>query len=317
MSDVKKLRKAAVSKNDEFYTYIETVEAELTHYTEFFKDKIVYCNCDNPMCSAFWEYFHINFAKLQLKKLIATYYDRTIQTYKFEYIGGADSDITTCERIPLNSHGDFRSPQCVAILKECDVVVTNPPFSLFRSFMTLLHRSGIKFIVLGNMNAALTKDIFPLFAHNLVWYGVSIHAGDVKFRVPNNYPALTSNCGVDDMGKRYICVPSIRWYTNIDHACRHVKLKLSATYTPTKYVKFDNYDAINVNSYRDIPADYVGLMGVPVSFLDYYCPDQFKILNGFSRYAIIDNEYSNPIGTYGSAINGRASYFRILIRKLN
>ena len=165
------------------------------------------------------------------------------------------------------------------------------------------------------MNAVFTKDILPLFMNNEVWYGVSIHAGDVKFYVPDNYPICTVNAGVDEFGKRFIRVPSIRWYTNIDNVYRHQKLPLLHTYTPEKYLQFDHYDAINVESYKEIPADYDGLMGVPISFMDYYCPEQFEILNGFSRYAIVENEYKNPVGTYGTAVNGQPKYARLLIRK--
>lgn len=272
------LHKAKDAKNDEFYTQLTDVAKELMHYKQHFKDKIVLCNCDNPTWSAFWKYFHLNFAELGLKKLISTHYDRTEATYKMEYTGEDDNDIEAGVRTPLEGNGDFRNQECLDLLDECDIVVTNPPFSLFREYVAVLMEHKKKFIILGNMNALTYKEIFPLFRDNQLWYGASIHSGDRKFYVPNDYPLKASGCGIDESGKRFIRVKGVRWFTNLDYPARHEKLILWKNYTPEEYPKYDNYDAINVNKYAEIPVDYDGVMGVPITFMDFYCPEQFEIV---------------------------------------
>lgn len=272
------LHKAKDAKNDEFYTQLTDVAKELMHYKQHFKDKIVLCNCDDPTWSAFWKYFHLNFAELGLKKLISTHYDRTKATYKMEYTGGDDNDIEAGVRTPLEGNGDFRNQECLDLLDECDIVVTNPPFSLFREYVAVLMEHKKKFIILGNMNALTYKEIFPLFRDNQLWYGASIHSGDRKFYVPNDYPLKASGCGIDESGKRFIRVKGVRWFTNLDYPARHEKLILWKNYTPEEYPKYDNYDAINVNKYAEIPVDYDGVMGVPITFMDFYCPEQFEIV---------------------------------------
>lgn len=272
------LHKAKDAKNDEFYTQLTDVAKELMHYKQHFKDKIVLCNCDNPTWSAFWKYFHLNFAELGLKKLISTHYDRTEATYKMEYTGEDDNDIEAGVRTPLEGNGDFRNQECLDLLDECDIVVTNPPFSLFREYVAVLMEHKKKFIILGNMNALTYKEIFPLFRDNQLWYGASIHSGDRKFYVPNDYPLKASGCGIDESGKRFIRVKGVRWFTNLDYPARHEKLILWKNYTPEEYPKYDNYDAINVNKYAGIPVDYDGVMGVPITFMDFYCPEQFEIV---------------------------------------
>lgn len=315
MAKSDKLRKAKSAKNDEFYTQFTDVSKELIHYKQHFKDKIVFCNCDDPTKSAFWKYFHLNFEQLGLKKLISTYYDRYEPTYKTEYAGGNDNDIEVGIKTPLEGNGDFRSQECIDILDESDIVVTNPPFSLFREYVAVLIGHNKKFLIIGNMNALTCKEIFPLFRDNRLWYGASIHSGDRKFGVPDSYPLDAAGCGIDENGQRYIKVKGVRWFTNLDYAARHEKLVLWKKYNFEEYPKYDNIDAINVNKTKDIPCDYEGVMGVPVTFLDKYNPDQFEIINGVGRYAIIENEYSNPIGTFGTDVNGKHNYFRILIRK--
>lgn len=272
------LHKAKDAKNDEFYTQLTDVAKELMHYKQHFKDKIVLCNCDNPTWSAFWKYFHLNFAELGLKKLISTHYDRTEATYKMEYTGEDDNDIEAGVRTSLEGNGDFRNQECLDLLDECDIVVTNPPFSLFREYVAVLMEHKKKFIILGNMNALTYKEIFPLFRDNQLWYGASIHSGDRKFYVPNDYPLKASGCGIDESGKRFIRVKGVRWFTNLDYPARHEKLILWKNYTPEEYPKYDNYDAINVNKYAEIPVDYDGVMGVPITFMDFYCPEQFEIV---------------------------------------
>lgn len=272
------LHKAKDAKNDEFYTQLTDVAKELTHYKAHFKDKIVLCNCDDPTWSAFWKYFHLNFAELGLKKLISTHYDREKATYKMEYTGGDDNDIEVGVKTPLECNGDFRNKECLDLLDECDIVVTNPPFSLFREYVAVLMEHKKKFLILGNMNALTYKEIFPLIRDNQLWYGASIHSGDRKFYVPDDYPLKASGCGIDDNGRKFIRVKGVRWYTNLDYKARHEKLVLWKNYTPEEYPKYDNYDAINVNKYSEIPCDYDGVMGVPITFIDYYCPEQFEIV---------------------------------------
>ena len=272
------LHKAKDAKNDEFYTRIEDVAEELRHYKKHFAGKVVFCNCDDPTWSAFWRYFHLNFAELGLKKLISTHYDRTEPTYKMEYEGGDDNNVEVGVKTPLEGNGDFRNRECLDLLDESDIVVTNPPFSLFREYVAVLMKHQKKFLILGNMNALTYKEIFPLVRDNQLWYGASIHSGDRKFYVPNDYPLKASGCGVDNNGQKFIRVKGVRWYTNLDYKARHEKLVLWKNYTPEEYPKYDNYDAINVNKYSEIPCDYDGVMGVPITFIDYYCPEQFEIV---------------------------------------
>lgn len=272
------LHKAKDAKNDEFYTRIEDVAEELRHYKKHFAGKVVLCNCDDPTWSAFWRYFHLNFAELGLKKLISTHYDRTEPTYKMEYEGGDDNNVEVGVKTPLEGNGDFRNKECLDLLDESDIVVTNPPFSLFREYVAVLMKHQKKFLILGNMNALTYKEIFPIVRDNQLWYGASIHSGDRKFYVPNDYPLKASGCGVDNNGQKFIRVKGVRWYTNLDYKARHEKLVLWKNYTPEEYPKYDNYDAINVNKYSEIPCDYDGVMGVPITFIDYYCPEQFEIV---------------------------------------
>lgn len=302
------LHKAKGAKNDEFYTQLTDVAKELMHYKAHFKDKIVLCNCDDPTWSAFWKYFHLNFAELGLKKLISTHYDREEATYKMEYTGGDDNNIEVGIKTPLEGNGDFRNQECLDLLDESDIVVTNPPFSLFREYVAVLMEHKKKFIILGNMNALTYKEIFPLFQNNTLWYGASIHSGDRKFYVPDSYPLEAAGCGIDEDGKRFIKVKGVRWFTNMDYVARHEKLTLWKSYLSDEYPKYDDYDVINVNKYSEIPMDYDGIMGVPITFMDFYCPEQFEILGiansarwiGYECYTIL---------------NGNKVYNRILIRK--
>lgn len=300
------LNKAKDAKKDEFYTQITDIEKEMIYYKEHFKDKIVLCNCDDPVWSAFWVYFHVNFAELGLKKLISTHYEK--ETYKMEYTGGNDKDIEDGIKISLESNGDFRSKECLDVLDESDIVVTNPPFSLFRPFVTVLMEHKKKFLILGNMNAITYKEIFPLIKYNKLWYGASIHSGDRKFYVPDDYPLNASGCGIEDNGRRFIQVKGVRWFTNLDYKARHENLVLRKNYTTEEYQKYDDFDVINVDKYSEIPCDYDGIMGVPITFLDYYNPDQFEIiwLDGTD----ISKWYG--IGPY---LNGKKKYHRIFIRK--
>ena len=293
------LTSAKRAKNDEFYTQLTDIEKELVHYKDFLQGKIVLCNCDDPRWSNFWKYFHLNFSHIGLKKLIATHYDAEQTTYMLEYEGGNDADIEEGKETPLQQNGDFRSPECIQLLQETDVVITNPPFSLFREYVAQLIEYKKHFIILGNMNAVTYKEIFPLIKTNVLWYGPSISSGDREFGVPDTYPLDASGWRIDENGNKYIRVKGVRWFTNIDHDKRHEPLTLFRRYydDPSLYPHYDNYDAINVDKTADIPCDYFEAMGVPITFLDKYCPDQFEILglgNGRSNFTPT-KDYIDPI----------------------
>lgn len=312
------LHKAKDAKNDEFYTQLTDVSKEMMYYKEHFKDKIVFCNCDDPTWSAFWRYFHLNFTELGLKKLISTHYVKEETTYKMEYTGGDDNDIEIGVKTPLEGNGDFRNRECLDLLDECDIVVTNPPFSLFREYVAVLMEHKKKFIILGNMNALTYKEIFPLIRDNQLWYGASIHSGDRKFYVPDNYPLEAAGCGVDEDGKRYIRVKGVRWYTNMDYSARHEELKLWKTYNESEFPKYENYDAININKYSEIPVDYNGVMGVPITILDFYCPEQFDILGisaSWDETDIMKCLKLSETHRHVPIMNGKEMYRRIFIRK--
>lgn len=310
----RKLQQAKVSRNDEFYTQLEDIEKELAYYEGLFHNKTVFCNCDNPSLSAFWKYFHMNFKRLGLKKLTATHYGRECRSYKMEYAGGLDMNIKTGVQTALLGDGSFQSPECLKLLNEADIVVTNPPFSLFREYIKTLVEYEKKFLILGNMNAVTYKEIFPLIRDNRIWYGASIHSGDREFEIPSDYDEISPSYRVDEQGRRYVRVNGVRWFTNLNYARRHEMLDLKKVYKPADYPKYDNYDAVNVNKTADIPADYDGAMGVPISFLDKYCPDQFDIL-GLSSSS---RENAGPCHLGGSTrafIQGKPIYARIFIRK--
>ena len=272
------LNKAKKAKNDEFYTRLEDIELELSNYpVEYFKDKVIYCPCDVGVedldihKSNFIKYFEDNKDRLGYKKLIHT---------------------------SLQEGFDYRSEYCQKLFKEADVVVTNPPFSLFRDFVAMLMEHEKKFLIIGNMNAITYKEIFPLFRDDKLWYGASIHSGDRKFGVPDSYPLDAAGCGIDENGQRYIKVKGVRWFTNLDYAARREKLVLWKEYNSEEYPKYDNYDAINVNKYSEIPMNYDGVMGVPITFMDFYCPEQFEILG-----------YLRP------KLNNKYLYSRLLIKR--
>lgn len=265
------LHKAKDAKNDEFYTRIEDVAEELRHYKKHFAGKVVFCNCDDPIWSAFWRYFHLNFAELGLKKLISTHYDRTEPTYKMEYEGGDDNNVEVGVKTPLEGNGDFRNKECLDLLDESDIVVTNPPFSLFREYVGTLIEHGKKFLIIGNKNAITYKEFFPLLKENKVWIGYSSPS---EFDTPNGMTKKINGL--------------TRWFTNLDIQKRHEKLILWQRYydddgnplpdAEERYPHYDNYDAINVDRVADIPVDYKGVMGVPITFLDKYNPEEFEII---------------------------------------
>ncbi len=324
MGDNAALTAAKRAKKDEFYTQRVDIENELRHYKAHFKDKVVLCNCDDPRQSEFFKYFVENFEKLGLKRLVATCYksqdvdlfsqgdcERAIcQVYEGDKNGNMTIDDDEIGVRELKGDGDFRSAECIEILKEGDIVVTNPPFSLFREYVAQLIRYDKKFLIIGNVNAITYKEIFPLFRSNEMWLGASIHSGDRKFGVPEGYPLNAAGCGIDENGQRYIRVKGVRWFTNLDYPQRHEKLPLYKKYSPEEFPTYDNYEAINVNKTADIPYDYGGVMGVPITFMDKYNPEQFEIV-GLDRYV-----EDNPKYGHRFTLNGRETYARILIRRL-
>lgn len=278
------LHKAKDAKNDEFYTQLTDVSKELMHYKQHFKDKIVLCNCDDPTWSAFWKYFHLNFSALGLKKLISTHYDKNAPTYKMEYTGGDDNDIEVGVKMPLEGNGDFRNQECLDLLDEADIVVTNPPFSLFREYVAILMEHEKKFLILGNKNAATNdKDIFPLFYQNECWFGFNSPA---EFDTPDGITKKVNGL--------------TRWFTNLDITKRHEKLVLWKQFNANDYKRFDNYDAIIVDKTSDIPCDYDGIMGVPITFLDKYNPEQFELLGRTGDLEWAENvcDFFNPPAEY-------------------
>ncbi len=307
------LSAAKRAKNDEFYTRLQDIEAELGHYRPHFKDKTVFLNCDDPTWSAFWRHFHKLFAVYGLKKLIATHYeyDENVHSYAMVYEGGSDNDVSTGTKIELEGNGDFRSDECIEFLKQSDIVVTNPPFSLFREYVAQLVEYDKKFLIIGDVNAITYKEIFPLLQENKMWSGFSFNK-TVEFIMPDSYQ-LRGKAYIDDDGRKHGFVPGVCWYTNLDIKKRHEDLFLSATYykkdgsipqmSLERWPHYDNYDAIEVGKTKDIPVDYEGVMGVPITFLDKYNPEQFEIIK--FRKGDDDKDLS---------VNGKCPYFRILIR---
>lgn len=318
------LANAKTAKNDEFYTQYPDIQKEMNAYVDFnpdvFRDKVMFLPCDDPEWSNFTKFFAQNFQVLGLKKLISTSYAPESKKYKIPYqytlfeteapqfdadkskthgkIFILDRDINGDNRIDINDlkwdylegDGDFRSKEIRKLLEEADIISTNPPFSMFREFMAWLMEAKKKFIIIGNKNAITYKEIFPLIKDNLIWYGPSITGGDREFMVPQSYITRSSSLRIDEEGNKYIRVPGVHWFTNVDHGRRHEPLKLMTMAENfkhskhkeirgrTDYIHYENYDAIEVPFTDAIPSDYDGIMGVPISFLDRYCPEQFEII---------------------------------------
>lgn len=309
------LRKADRAKEDEFYTILSYIEKELRHYKEHFKDKIIFMNCDDPETSNFWQYFMLNFSVLGLKKIIATHYETDKPSYKLEYslLPDKNGQITfDVIKTPLKQNGDFRSPECIEILKEADIVVTNPPFSLFREYIAQLLEYDKKFLIIGSQNAITYKEIFPLLKDNKVWLGYN--NGDMVFTVPDYYEPRETRYW-EENGIKYRSMGNICWFTNLDIPKRHEELLLYTNYNENDYPKYDNYDAINVDRVAFIPCDYTGVMGVPITFMHNYNPEQFEIIDGIGRYSVMHNEETKKAGKYLSMVDGKAKFFRIVVRK--
>ena len=323
-------------KQDEFYTQLDDIAKELKYYKQHFKGKVVLCNCDDPYESNFFKYFALNFNQLGLKKLIATCYDGSpvagdelpllfeigenepkkiaykveiseVQDYNkdgavnladVQYLIQNDKNVLSL----LKGNGDFRSQECIELLKEADIVVTNPPFSLFREYVSQLMAYNKKFLIIGNMNAITYKEIFPLIKNNELWLGVTRHGtGSMWFKIPETFPQKSGQR--IENGVRFQTIGNTAWFTNLDHSLRHEEIVLYKEYNSAEYPKYDNYDAINVNKVTEIPIDYDGVVGVPITFLGSYNPDQFEIIK--FRKGDDDKDLT---------INGKSPYFRILIR---
>jgi len=314
-SSNKNLRNASKAKKDEFYTQLSDIEKELGHYEKHFKNKAVFCNCDDPRVINFFHYFSYNFEKFGLKKLITTCYknqqvdlfsqNNSEKAIYLEYAGDKDGDkVPDLEEIGikhLKGDGDFRSPECIELLKQADIVVTNPPFSLFREYVAQLMEYKKKFIILGNQNSITYKEIFKLIKENKIWLGYGFNGGAAHFINIHYEDYATAGNHKEGM----IRVSGVNWFTNLKIQKRHEDLILYKTYKGNEknYPKYDNYDAINVDKTKDIPVDYAGAMGVPITFLDKYNPDQFEIIK--FRKGDDDKDL---------AINGKFPYFRILIK---
>ncbi len=320
------LHKAKTGKNDEFYTQLSDIEKELRYYKDQFKDKVVLCNCDDPRVSNFFHYFSYNFKHLGLKKLISVCYknqdsnlfssNNSEKAIYLEYDGFREGEnIPKAEDIGikyLEGDGDFRSSECIELLKQADIVVTNPPFSLFREYVSQLVEHDKKFIIVGHQNAITYKEIFKLIKENKVWLGYGFTGGAAHF-INTHYEDYAS---AGDHKDGMIRVSGVVWFTNLDTNKRHEDLILYKNYTPQEYPKYDNYDAINVDKTKDIPCDYAGAMGVPITFLDKFNPDQFEIIwttdrggdGHLEKYKLPHTRYDAPV------INGKGIYKRIVIK---
>lgn len=310
------LHKAKGAKSDEFYTLLEDIERELVYYKDCFYGKTIYCNCDNPMESNFFRYFFSNFKQLGLKKLIASYYVpqtndlfNTSASEQGGYIicteNDINSDISDLTINHFGGNGDFRSLECLSLLGQADIVVTNPPFSLFREFISLVIQQDKKFLVIGNINAITYKDIFNLIQTNQIWLGVHLGRGISGFKVPDHYEMYGTETHVNSNGDRIISPNNCLWLTNLDVKTRHNLLTLTKSYKGNEdlYPRFDNYDGINVNKTQDIPMDFDGAIGVPITFLHKYNPAQFEII-----------QFRKGNDGKDLSVNGRCPYFRILIK---
>lgn len=338
----KTLRQARKSKSDEFYTQLSDIENELKHYRDHFQGKVVFCNCDDPRVSNFFHYFSYNFEKLGLKKLITTCYKSqnmelfsrhdTEEAIFLEYEGDKNKNkVPDPEEIGIKSldgDGDFRSAECIELLEQADIVVTNPPFSLFREHVGQLAEYNKKFLVVGTWNAITYKDIFSLIQQDKLWIGINSNRNFSGFIVPPHYPLHGTEARVDERGNRIVSSNNTCWFTNLENSKRFEELPLYRTYNPEDFPKYDNYDAIEVSRTNDIPVDYDGLMAVPITFLNKYNPDQFEILGIMDRanssglrtkkYEKSEVANANDLNARGVIrVNGeyKAMYARLLIKR--
>ena len=350
MAGNQSLRAANKAKQDEFYTQMDDISNELKHYRDHFRGKVVFCNCDDPYESNFFKYFALN--SLGLKKRIATCYCGSPmvgnellfevdgegvplrkKAYKVEitevddYNNDGAVDLSDVKYLIQNDNnvlillhgdalygaGDFRSAECVELLKEADIVCTNPPFSLFREYVEQLMEFSKKFLIIGNQNALTYRDIFTHIMNDEMWLGYKF--GDMSFKVPPYFEPRATRYWQDEDGQKWRSMGNICWFTNLDISKRHDVLDLWKHYNDTAYSKYDYYNAINVDKVTDIPVDFKGLMGVPITFLDKYNPDQFDIVDGIGRYSMVSGPTPETQGKYLTNINGKPKYARIIIRK--
>ncbi len=309
------LNKAGVNQEDEFYTKITDIEKELKHYKHYFKDKTVFCNCDDPETSNFWKYFELQFEELGLKKLVATHFETDKPSYKLELMQDINGDgkITSKDiiRTTLKQNGDFRSPECIEILKEADIIITNPPFSLYAEYVKQLIDYEKKFIIIGRETAATNKYIFPLIKEGKIWTGYNY--GDMEFVVPSYYEPRATRYREQD-GIKYRSLGNALWLTNLDIPKRHEDFKLFKPYKEEDYQKFDYYDAIFVSKINDIPCDYKGVMGVPITILHHYNPEQFEIVGLLAGNIRGLAGIPSKIDKDGPYVNGKLKFGRILIK---
>ena len=318
---------AKKNKNDEFYTRLEDIEKELNHYKEYFKGKTIFCNCDDPRISNFFKYFALNFNEFGLKKIISTCYknqDVDLFTQNdcekavyIEYTGNPNdptsTDFSTIEVKELKGDGDFRSQECIELLKQSDVVITNPPFSLFREYVAQLIKYDKKFIIVGHQNAISYKEIFSLIKENKLWLGYGFKGGAAHF-INTHYEDYAS---AGDHKEGMIRVSGVVWFTNIDIKKRHEELVMYKTYNPEEFPKYENYEAINVDKSTDIPMDYDGVIGVPITFLDKYSPDQFEIVGlgivgscEFTKERRMEILDKNGVPTGKYTVNAKGTLYR-------
>ena len=335
------------------------MNAYIEYNPDVFRNKTILLPCDDPEWSNFTKYFASNFERFGLKKLISTSYAKgagnkqltlfeeqsplydaklhdthgKLFTLTHDTDGSGNIDIDDIEfNGYLKGDGDFRSDEVCKLRDEADIIITNPPFSLFREFLSWIMEANKQFVIIGNQNVITYKEVFPYLKANKIWLGYSIHSGDRKFNVPDDYPLEAAGCGIDNDGKKFIRVKGVRWFTNLDHGIRHETLmldtmahnlkfnkklrkKLENEFGSTAYPHYDNYEAMEIPYTECIPSDYDGIMGVPITFMDKYNPDQFEIIDGIGRYSVMNNEKTKKDGKYLSMINGKAKFFRIIIKK--
>lgn len=335
------LHAARAIKQDEFYTQLSDIEKELVHYKKHFRNKTVFCNCDDPRISNFFKYFLNNFEALKLKKLITTCYrndkpdlfsqHKSDRGVYFEYSGEQrESRLPDPGKIKphqLKGDGDFRSEECVNLLKQADIVITNPPFSLFREYVGQLIEFRKNFLILGQQNVITYKEIYALIQDNKLWLGAN-NGGTKWFEVNKDYDITTESRKKIENGRKYFSMGSVNWFTNLDLAKRHDELITFEKYNPKMHPKYDNYDAIEVSRYKEIPIDYYGAMGVPITFLDKHNPDQFQLLgqtdrdgsSGFRTKIYTRDEVANANDLNRAAVikegkSYRAVYMRIIIKR--
>lgn len=322
----KGLHEAKKGKNDEFYTVLSDIERELKHYKKHFKDKVVYCNCDDPRVSNFFHYFSYNFEKLGLKKLITTCYKNqnrdlfsqndSERAIMLEYVGDQNGnnvpDPEEIGIINLKGDGDFRSQESIELLKQSDIVVTNPPFSLFSEYVSQLNEYGKKFLIIGHQNSITYKDIFPLIKENKLWLGYGFKRNMAHF-INKHYEDYASDA---DHKEGMIRVSGVQWFTNLDISKRHEEIILYKTYNPNDYPEYDNYKAIEVGKTKDIPIDYDGAMGVPITFMNKYNPDQFEIIWTTDRGGdgMLEDYKKEHTRFDAPVLNGKGMYKRIFIK---